>query len=664
MSNIQFQGIVAVGNTRAQAINRYRMLTMGKGATCFVDRNNTKAFVSNAAADLENIFNPENGNMDLVQSDEALNDLSFEARAGDVHEAFHYQCTAGCGSHLLFDSDAFVQHCPVCASAVASSDDDSEDADDDLSDEELDDLDVDDELEDEEIADDESDDESDEGEESTDSEATAADDDESEEEEIDDSDDTEEDEGDTDEEEDDESSDDEGDDDSDSDQDEEDDMADAPLVVAAGSRDEAIREYSRIQSKKLVATASDVQTVNYMVCASAEGCGAHIVSGAELDKCPRPECGKGLVEPATANDEVDPAQDALDLDADDADASSDADTDSAEGETDKSEKTEGDTDTSMSVIDGSAEASDDESDDSEEAGDDESEEDDSEEDDSEEDEAADEDMDKIEVDLMDDIPDDASVDELDVSYSAAVNGSPAWTAYFRGRPVAVATHQSIQKDHKDLFDTARFGHAAIAASKIGGVSKVLRELGFNGIKASVSVPKRIETRAVALASEQMEHLEQQRDEYTQRLEAALATAGIGISRGFFQGQSNPVRDSLNAALASCGVRNPEIIVDNALRASFEVFLSSMFERARDILSKPVEVQESLSKTILDMTYMPNGGVATASSAGNLESRLSSFGTAVASADNKGSKPETAVAAAASDDFSARLNQVVGSLGRR
>lgn len=661
MSKYQFQGIVAVGNTRPQAINRYRMLAMGKGAACFVDRSTNEAFISNASSDMENIFNPKNGNMDLEQSPEVLNGLAFEAKAGDVHEAYHYQCTSGCGTHLLFDAPSFVQFCPACASEIVSADDDEEDDVDDLTDEELDDLveeDEDDESEDlddeEEIEDEESDEES----------ATASDeadeevDDEEEEDtaEEDDSEEDADDESEEDEESDEDDSEDDADDaddseDADEADDEEDDMADAPLVVAAASRDEAINKFTKIAAKKMTATASSIVSAEYKVCASDTGCGAHVVSQIELVECPREGCGAPLSEPKTvvAGDLgdgnslslIEEAEEALeDQQADEA-----VEDEAVEDEADEEE--EGADDASAAV------ASDDEDEDS---------------DDEREDEI--DETSEVSVDLFEAVPDDASADDFDVSYSASIAGQPTWTAYYKGRPVAMASVQNVKEDHRAMFGTERFGAVAMAASRQAGPKNVLRELGFTGIAATMNVSKYIEDRVVALASQQQEQMLKQQEEYSERLSAALATAAIGINRGFFQGQTNPVRDSLLAALASSGFRNPEVIVDNALRTSLETFLSVAFDRAADIMSKPLEVQESLSRTVLDVAYMPQQNakpeVATASSHGNLEDRLSGLGTVIASAEHpQPRKTEQAVVAAtASDDFSARLGAVMSGLGRR
>jgi len=699
MRDIQFQGIVAVGNTQSQAVFEYRKLAMGKGATCFVDRDNNSAFVSNAGSDLENTFNPTNGNLDLEQSTDILNGLQFEAQAGDVHEAFHFACTAGCGIHLVYDSLSLVQHCPVCSTAVASDDADEGSADDEdeeiLDDESTEDTSDEDESEDDSeddeslSADDESDEDTDEDD-SDDSDDAEADEEAADDEALDEEDDAEIDDEESDEDTDADDADDEGDDDV--------NTADEPLVVAASSRDEAIAQYSKIRGQNMTATASSVVSVEYKVCASAEGCGAHIVSEIPQDECPRNGCGAQLMEPVEASDdeeiedeeELDLPEDDSDLDLDDEEDDSEDDSDDEESD----EEEEGD-DVSMNLLDddtsessdGTTPPADDAStegqDDTAQTGDETKPADDNAaptegqgdnpapaadntSESSDDEESDDEDGELIEVDALEELPDDASADDLDVSFSAAVAGQPVWTAFHKGSPIAVATASSINPDHKPFFGTPRFGAATVAAVKQGGAA-MLSQLGFKGVKASLRVSKHVDTRIAALASDQKAQLDQANAQHEEALEAALATAAIGLNRGFFEGKSNPLRETLLQALASTGMRNPEVVVDNALRSSFEPLLRSMFAIAKDNLSKPAEVQESLAKTIMGMSYQPQ--VATASSQSGFETRLGSVGTvatassAVQTSQSAPAKTETAVAAAGSDPLK-RINDTVSLLGRR
>lgn len=677
-NNIQFRGIVALGNSRNQAVQRYTLAAMGKGVSMYVDNGNAQAFVSNASADLENVFNPANGNMDLEKSDEALSEhLQFAAKAGDMHEAYHFECTAGCGTHVVFDNKDLVKNCPACATAIASDGSEDEQEEDeeedfDLDDEDLEALDDDLEADDEELEEDE----------------TSLSSDDSDDDEADDSDDSEDDEIIEDEEEEDFADEDETDADEDLDDDldaddEDDSMEDAPLVVTAASMKAAVSNFSRLAGERVragVALASgdsNAVTAQYRVCASAEGCGAHVIGEVALDTCPRGACGAPLSEPTEdeqtaiaagteasmslideddsaddlADNEDDTTEDEADTDdgSDEADDADDAEDDSDDAD-DSDDSADDETATASDVGDLGTQSDDTAADDTAEAGD------------------------EVEVDLLDQLPEDASIEDVDVAFAAAIAGSSAWTAYHKGRPIAVATAASIRPEHADLFHTARFGTATAAAAKIGGVKSVLKQMGYTGVKAQVLVPKHIETRVAALASDATAALNAEREQYNANLLSAIATAAIGISRGFFADKTNPLRDSLIQALASCNFRNPEVVVDNAMRPGFDAMMRQIMGTAQEILGKPQEVQESLARTVLEVNYQPKTDLtAVASSAAvgqSLDDRLSQVGIAATASAEDAVAAATSVAqrdhvaTASGGDFDALMAKAMGNLGKR
>lgn len=242
--------------------------------------------------------------------------------------------------------------------------------------------------------------------------------------------------------------------------------------------------------------------------------------------------------------------------------------------------------------------------------------------------------------------------KLDVSFSASVNGKPLWTAFYAGKPVATARVENVGKN-QDLFDKPAFGQAVLAGAKHAGVKKILLDMGFKPIvhKLSVSaevkrmVEKQIAKERTAIASGQ--------SEYAERYCAALATAAIGINRGFFSGIKNPLKQALCGSLESIGVRNPAQLVDNVMKTNFEPFQKAAHEKALEILGKPAEVQQSLAKTVLETEYQ-----AASESSSTLEDKLSSLGTAHPAAPVHESKSATVI------DFNQDLSLAVGTLGKR
>ncbi len=250
---------------------------------------------------------------------------------------------------------------------------------------------------------------------------------------------------------------------------------------------------------------------------------------------------------------------------------------------------------------------------------------------------------------------------LDVSFSAAITGQPQWTAYFQGVPVATARVADVGQN-RDIFEEARFGHAVIASAKHVGVKKVLLEMGFKPVTCTVLVPSVINERVAEQVATATAALAVEKQQYAERLMSGLATAAIGINRGFFVNINNPIKTKLWNAMAAAGIKNPETLIDQVFRDSNDEYHRTLFAQASDIIAKPVEVQESLAQAILGTTYQ---GVAQASAGQGLEDRLANLGTVTAS----GSSAAAAPAAQGEDEeatasASQHISQVVSGLGRR
>ena len=715
MKNIPFSGILAVGDTKRQAADNYRSLALGQNVAAYRDAGSTMSFISNSSSDTHMMFNPSNGGVDIVRSDDLIADIEFasESSSKDAYP-YHAVCSDGCGKHVVFDSESLAKFCPVCTCALsAESSDETSD-------------------EDEALALLDSIEETPEGEESESSGDTDSEDSDSEGEDdaVEGEDSDSEGEDDTDFGDDADEDDTEGEDDAE----EEDDLSDLEddgeesesssddgVVVASDTREGAARMFLKETG---VSTSSEgTHEVDYVVCSSAD-CGAHIMHNTEsLSACP--VCLSSVQDPEDMQEEAEAEDDLSDLeldsessddaDADDTDSEDDVDFDD-EGENDESEA-EDDGETSESstmqtavsfssagarsrflelnkqflsqssdaqlevdyVVCSSADcgahimsvshtgfcpvcASETQEPETEgsdkvaqimgDLGVQEESTEESVEEPKAEEKPAEESVEKpdaeaeetveenpvsesgdnapatmTEIDalaLVDDTEEGAA-DNLDVSYSASVAGASQWTAFYKGNPVATARAVDAGKN-ADLFDKPTFGQAVLSAAAKIGVKPVLKDLGFKpivhrvpvSVALSKMVDERVEAERASLSADKQQHAE--------RFQAALATATIGINRGFFK-VNNPLKAALCSDLATAGVRNPEALVDAAFAKSFEAFSKVAHAKAEEILARPPEVQESLASAVLDMSYMSE---ASALSAASLESRLSTIGVSASS----------------------------------
>ena len=403
------------------------------------------------------------------------------------------------------------------------------------------------------------------------------------------------------------------------------------------SRAGAQARYVQINGLGSSLSADATVEAEYVVC-SSDSCGAHIVSKSRAEFCP--VCASETVDPDTSEDESSVTEEKPKEEVETTGADKAAEIMGNLGaeenpEADKPAAAEGD------APDAGAEEK------------------------SEEDEMdASESTDIDALALVDDSQPDAAA-KLDVSYSSNVAGASAWTAFYEGKPVAMARVADAGKN-ADLFDKPAFGQAALSAARQIGVKTVLRDLGFKPLVHSVpvttSLSKMVEERVAA----ERESLSATAKQHSERFQAALATAAIGINRGFFKGVANPLKSALCSAMADAGMRNPEALVDSVFSRNFEQFSKIAHAKAEEILQRPPEVQESLASAVLDVCYKSESS---SQDGAGLESKLSSIGVSVSSgagAIQNNNKQQPVVTAgpqvSTSSSFDEDLSLALGTLG--
>jgi hypothetical protein len=237
-----------------------------------------------------------------------------------------------------------------------------------------------------------------------------------------------------------------------------------------------------------------------------------------------------------------------------------------------------------------------------------------------------------------------------------------WSAFYQGQPIAYATLASAIK-HKDIFNDPIFAEATIASAKENGITTALKDMGFKPFNVSVKIKDSIsklvasQVKEAVLASETTS--DEKVKEYDDRLLAALSTAAIGINRGFFKNLSNPVKAALWNSLSAAGVRNPEVLIDNVFSAQADSYHKVLFDKAREIVAKPVEIQNELTAAVVDSNY-----IGTSSSSTVTEDRLSSMGRVVETSSSANSMTSTSRSEKEESNLNKRILSVVSTLGRR
>lgn len=263
---------------------------------------------------------------------------------------------------------------------------------------------------------------------------------------------------------------------------------------------------------------------------------------------------------------------------------------------------------------------------------------------------------KLTVNLVNHVTASSENAKLEVAYCGSINKEPSWIAFLDGVPVAKATSISAA-NHARIFEDVAFANALLASAQENGVNQALTDMGFKPLEIEVVVDKDVD----ALVKNQVEAAtasasvgyEKERNEFEERFLAALATAAVGINRGFFKNLNNPVKQALWNSLSAAGMRQPEALIDNVFSAQADSYHKVLLDKAREIVSKPLEIQNELTNAIMDSNYL-----AVASTSSELEDRLAGMGTPVkAVASNTDEKDVVSI-------DQQKIRSVVSSLGQR
>ena len=263
---------------------------------------------------------------------------------------------------------------------------------------------------------------------------------------------------------------------------------------------------------------------------------------------------------------------------------------------------------------------------------------------------------------------DVSTTKLNVAFCGSIDGLKSWVAFYNGQPIAKATSESAAK-HQAMFEDPSYQTAVMTGAEHLGVSKILDEMGFRAVMSSVEISNSLKTVVNKHFKDKMSELTAKyaaqtianNNEYREKFSAALATAAVGINRGFFKGFDNPVKSALASTLSAAGVRNSEGLLDDVFKSHSDAYHKIMFEKALEIVNKPEEIQNEIAIAVSESNYMSEHKPNSAFASANVENRLSGIGN-----ESSTRQLPTNTAVAASNTNVVQLNNiksVIAGLGR-
>lgn len=192
-----------------------------------------------------------------------------------------------------------------------------------------------------------------------------------------------------------------------------------------------------------------------------------------------------------------------------------------------------------------------------------------------------------------------SADALTLVIANNVDRDTKWVAFHKDTPIATASARTTK--HLDIFNTPAFGNVVIAAARNDGVREALNEFGFTGIATEVPVDvyvkQSVEEQVTAQVSEASTKYEADHNDYADRFQCALSTAARAIDIGYYQDVTHPVKDRLLATFSQLGVRNAGELINAAFASSGDEYVQLLVDRARDVMSYDVQVQNDFTKVV-------------------------------------------------------------------
>lgn len=275
--------------------------------------------------------------------------------------------------------------------------------------------------------------------------------------------------------------------------------------------------------------------------------------------------------------------------------------------------------------------------------------------------------DTMEVDLLEDgIGASAALasNKVQLVYAPSDNvGETKWYAIANNAPVAVATMHSVGAEKAGMFTTDAFRKGTEMLMTQMGVAEGLMGMGFKSMKMRLPVKNIVASHVATATASVKTEADGRVNSIAEDVRAALATAAVGINKGFFSNLSNPIKAQLYEVLSAAGVKSAEVLIDNAFDAASDDYHRTLLMKAFDLMGKPVEARNEISQAVMTASYQRASGSEGASLSSSVGHRLSHIGASPAA----GGATMTASAQATpsrqqSDALVNRIHSVVGGLG--
>ncbi len=193
-----------------------------------------------------------------------------------------------------------------------------------------------------------------------------------------------------------------------------------------------------------------------------------------------------------------------------------------------------------------------------------------------------------------------------VSFSnvGTIQGEATWLAFYNGMPVARALQS--KSSNQSLFNSPKFGEAALVAVSSQGLTQALEDFNFEVLNPEVDLRTAVSSQLVKEHQQELAEVQTSVDnevaEVKERFGAALSTSMAAINRNLVKGKHNPIVNSLVASLRAAGVSTAEQLVSQSFEQHSDAFLNDAIDHALSLMSKSADAQNEYAEMVATASF--------------------------------------------------------------
>ena len=198
------------------------------------------------------------------------------------------------------------------------------------------------------------------------------------------------------------------------------------------------------------------------------------------------------------------------------------------------------------------------------------------------------------------------------SLSCVFDGKSRYHAIYDNLPLgslnltALSAALGDEDKAKVLFRNGTLPSILSASARENGLEQALTDLGFTPVELNVSVSNVLQQRASKSADERADRLQNEINtivaDTTERYQASVSTAMVGLTRGFWKQDDNAVVSALVNKMVASGMSlsSAREIATSAFAEQGAELMATVFSRAQSLSAMSVEGYNEVSRAIEDI----------------------------------------------------------------